>query len=278
MALGIGLELVASAVRAVVLDGPRTAAGQRPGGGPLTVLAAEEVPCETSNADTLTLTLAQLRRTLRIGTPVVLGVPSTSAILATVNPLVASPSRAGLAVQYELQQHLPFQLADAAWHYRWLSATNGDLGGGRPARANVGGRVSGVRVAPAGAASRGATGPGAVVAAMRRSLLEARLACCRRAGLTVQAVAINPVATLNAWCAQRTLPPTTGTVLLNLVTDRMAEWILWSPAALQVVPVETASPEDLPQELASSWEALRAQGGEVDGDPEQNRGLQCERA
>jgi len=120
MSVGIGIELGPAAVRAVVLEGVA-----RDPKGRVKVLSSRELTCETANPDALTQALIQLRRALSLTQPVVLGMPSTSAILTTVTPLIPNPHRASLAVQFELQQHLPFELADAMWHYRWLSAENG---------------------------------------------------------------------------------------------------------------------------------------------------------
>ncbi|OGX39285.1 MAG: hypothetical protein A3C53_02025 [Omnitrophica WOR_2 bacterium RIFCSPHIGHO2_02_FULL_68_15] len=227
MPIGIGIELGPSGLWAVVLERE----GQR-----LALRATHEVACDTANPGALRSALAELRRLLRQTGPIVLGVPSTSAILAAVTPLVAVPQRAGLAVQFELQQLLPFDVADAAWHYRWISAN-----GSSPAR-------SGLRALGSGLWARGksvlglepsfpqprAPSPGgssrAVVAAMRRSLLDERLACCRQAGLVVKAVVVNPIATLNAWDAQwaqsdpapgagpstRTTPPWRGGLVSRL--------------------------------------------------------------
>src|SRR3989338_5984252 len=116
MSKGIGIELGPASIRAVVLEGVARDAKRR-----VKLLAARELPCDTANADALTQALIQLRRTLSVTQPVILGIPSTSAILTTVTPLIPNPHRAVLAVQFELQQHLPFELADAAWHFRWLT-------------------------------------------------------------------------------------------------------------------------------------------------------------
>ena len=246
MAIGVGIEIGPSAVRGMVLEHA---------GPSIKVLGAQDLPCETANAEALTRTLTQLRLHLRIAVPVILGVPSTSVILAAISPLVVSPKRAILAVQFELQQQVPFELADAAWHYHWLS--NG-----------VG---SGLR-APGFGQKRNVSGPQprapsqqrfstAIVAAMRRSFLDERIACCHRAGLLVREVGTSPLATLNAWDASRSagLAPTT---LLQMTGEQMAEWIVRGPASLQVIPVTSPSPEAFWQELAASWEALRGQGTE----------------
>lgn len=255
MSVGIGIELGPTALRAVVLEGVAGAPSAR-----VKVRACRELPCETGNPDALTQALIQLRRILPPNQPVVLGVPSTSAILATVTPLVANPRRAGLAVQFELQQHLPFELADAVWHFRWL--TNGQVPKGR----------SGLRAPrPAADDHRGGQGSGqAVVVAMKRSLLDERLACCRRAGLSVGAVAINPVATLNAWETQSVTAASPPVVLLNLLNDPTAEWIIRTATQLAVMPVATSLPQapsaqapqatdEFLQELAASWDTFQQQ-------------------
>jgi len=217
--VGVGVELGPSSLRVAVVErvGPR-----------LALRAAQEAPCDTSQAEPLARALTEVRQRLRITAPVVLGVPSTSAILTTVQPLIVEPRRAALAVEFELQQHLPFELADAAWHYWWLSRLRA-----------------------------------ATAAAMRRSLLEERVAACRRAGLAVRAVAVNGVAALNA--ASLLAGPARGatTAWLTLVDPRQAEWSVLGPDRLQVVPVTSPSPEALWEHVAASWQALCAEGGEV---------------
>lgn len=241
--LGVGIELGASAVRAVVLE--RTGQGAA---AALTLRSATELPCDTANPDVLTQTLMQLRRALRLTEPVVLGLPSTTAILATVHPLIVTPARAHLAVQFELQQRVPFDVADTAWHYRWLSP-----GAPRPAS------------------------DGAVVAVMRRSLLESRLAACRRAGLAVRAVAVNPVAILNAVRHTAAGASSAAAAVLNLQSDAMAEWIVWSRTQLDVAPATSPAPalagaghvevssRETTEELSASWEALRQQAPDLPG-------------
>ncbi|MBI4342889.1 MAG: PilN domain-containing protein [Candidatus Omnitrophica bacterium] len=228
MAVGIGIELAPGAVRAVLVESA---------GPQLKLLAAHEAACDTADAEALTASLAHARRTLRLTSPVVLGIPSASAILATVSPLVVNARRADLAVQFELQQQLPFELAHAAWHYYWL-ASNGH---------------------PAHIAPRASNARRALVAAMRRSVLEERVAACRRAGLVVHAVAAAPVAILNAWRALPANARATQATLLHVIDGQSAEWIVWSPAALHVVPVAGSSADLLWEELPASWEALRGQ-------------------
>ena len=237
-------------------------------GPKIKLLAVHEASCETSNADALTRALTDARRSLRITAPVVLGIPSTSAILTTVHPLVVNPQRAALAVQFELQQHLPFDLTDAAWHYRWLAGSNGAAAG---RRSGLGAGGSGMLSLAQSPEPRAQNLPGAVTAAIRRSVLEERLACCRRAGLTVAAAVVNPVAALNVCDAKRTLLKSASALpvgapvmtVLRLVDQRSAEWIISAPAQLHIIPVTSGSPDLFWQELASSWDALRAQGTDV---------------
>ena len=214
MAIGIGIEVGPSVLRGLVIE--RSAAGVR-------LLRAEEVPTDTANPDALTGALAQLRQRLRVAQSVVLGLPSTSAILTTVSPLLVNPRRSGLAVQFELQQHLPFDVSESVWDYRWL----------------------------------GAPATNAVVAAMRRSVFEQRLSCCRRAGLPVGEVAVNAVALLNAWSFAHRGASTA--VLLHVVSEGAVEWILASPVAVQVVPVTITAPAAVGEELSASWDAVRTQ-------------------
>ena len=253
MTVGIGVEIGSSGLRAAVLERE---------GARLTLRAAHEVGCDTANPETLSRAFAELRQILRNTGPVVLGVPSTSAILATVSPLVAVPQRAVLAVQFELQQILPFDLADAAWHYRWVSRN------GQAAKPGSGFGVqgSGSRALAQNPQPRTPSPQqfsSAIVAAMRRSLLEERLACCRQAGLAVKAVAVSPIAALNAWDAQRAASGpargTGGTTMLLLHDERSAEWVVRTASSVQVISVTSDSAERLGEELAASWESLRAQ-------------------
>jgi len=164
-------------------------------------------------------------------------------------------------VQFELQQQLPFELADAVWHHRWLNGADRQAGGRAGLLASLGAARRRVPHAPGPAVA--SAGAGAVVAAMRRPLLDERLSCCRRAGLAVEAVAASPVAILNAWSAQggRAGEPAAG--LLNVMDERTAEWIIRTPGSFRVIPVDSPSPETFTQELAGSWEALRSQETEI---------------
>ncbi len=247
MAVGIGIELGPSVIRAARLERS---------GGAITLLAAEEVACDPSHPETLRRALIHLRQTLRITQPVVLGVPGTSAILTTVNPLVVNPKRAILAVQFELQQQLPFELKEAVWHYHWLS-TNGQTVGSRL-------KALGSRQVPSTFSLQPRA---AIVAAIKRSLLDERLTACRRAGLGVRAVAINAVAMLNACHLQQSSlgsPVRSKTMmLLHLVSDQAGEWLLWTPDRLEVMSVSSPSPEAFRQELTASWQAMQAEQPEL---------------
>lgn len=264
MALGVGVELGPSALRAVIVERasfgglkPPLPSGVEGRAAPLKLLAAREVPCETANAEALTRALTQLRQALPIQTAIVLGIPTTSAIVTTVTPLIPNPARSGLGVQFELQQHLPFGLAEAVWHYQWLSPNGTEkrsglwVGGSGRLRQKFG---------PEPRTPNPEPNREAIVAAMKRSLLEERLTCCRRAGLSIRAVAINGLATLNAWWRDPSRrSPAEPTMLLHLIDDQTAEWVLVAPTVLRIVPVTGSSAEALGQELLGGWEALRAE-------------------
>ncbi len=228
MAVSIGIELGPSGIRAAVVE--RTS-------GRAVLRGADDTAADTSDRDALTRALSQVRRTLGIRSPVVLGIPGTSVILSTVTPLIVNLRRASLAVEFELQQQLPFDVGAAAWHYQWLAPSNGST-----------------------ASKPGESGPrGAVVAAMRRSLLAERIACCQRAGLSVRAVGVTPVAVLNAWQGRRpgtSLPP--EAVLLNVSHLPTAEWIVLKRGALEVITITGASRERCWDELGTSWRAVQA--------------------
>lgn len=279
MAIGIGIELAPSGIRAVVVRrlsfGTATSSPanrKRPGASardvsrsadPIRtvgmrvakVLASQEVACDTSNPEALTRALTQLRSQLRIRQPVVLGVPSSWALLTTVKPLVASWRRASIAVQFELQQYLPFDLKDAVWHFRWLPPG----ANGHPAEQPIGllrGADQRLRAVPSVVSD-------ALVIAMRRSMIADRLSTCQRAGVTVNAVTVNAVAALNV-CAiaasgsGAAIPE--ATALLNILDQTSAEWVVFGPGLFQVVSVVGDSPEGLARELATSWGSLAGQG------------------
>ncbi|PIQ84025.1 MAG: hypothetical protein COV75_04475 [Candidatus Omnitrophica bacterium CG11_big_fil_rev_8_21_14_0_20_63_9] len=219
-----------TALRAVVLDHATLAAWRRAraanASAPLHLDGAIELPCDTANAEALTSALSQLRRTLRSSGPVILGLPTTSAIVSTLSPLIPAPKRAALAVQFELQQQLPFELMDAAWHYQPLARTNGT-----------------------------ASAP-VLAAAVRRSLLEERLRCCQRAGMAVSAVSLGALADLNVWKFLHDAP---SAAILHALAPQAAEWIVWAEGRVHVTPVFSASADAFSQELALSWETLRAE-------------------
>lgn len=229
MAIGAGIELGSAVLRAAVVE-------RR--GSTLKLLAWQEVPCDTNSPESLTQSLAHLRRTLRLKHAVVLGMPASSVLLASVQPLIVDPRRATLAIQFELQQCLPFELGEAAWHYQWLHGASS----------------SSPAVPAAEAPPRTA-----VAAAMKRSRLDERLACCRRAGITVRAVAVSPLAVVNAWRYDLGSVAPSSAVFLHL-GEQQIEWIAWSPSQLRVLPIggdPASQPIDaLLQTVARSWEAL----------------------
>jgi Tfp pilus assembly protein PilN len=241
MPSAVGIELGPSGIRGVVLE----QTGQR-----LRLTGTRDIACDPANPEALTRALTELKRSLRIAGPVTLGVPSSSAILSLVHPLVVVPERAELAVQFELQQTLPFPLSDAAWHYHWLGNGHAAGGGAAPRSAAR---------APAGRPPSSA----AAVAAMRRPILEERLSACRRAGIGIQAVSLTSIAVLNACrLASPAVKASAGgpamTVLVIHGTSS-AEWIVSTPATLQVIPVVPASPDRLWQDVADVWAGLKAQ-------------------
>lgn len=300
MAVGVGVQLEPSVIRAVVVQrnafgrsrGARTegggSAGRRASRGaaleaakrrqpststpaaslepgsprPFSLVAVHELRCDTSDHDALTHALASVRRTLGIRSPIVLGLPNASAILATVKPLVASADRDELAVAFELQQQLPFGIDQSVWHYRWLTALHAR--GQSPPR-----DASGIRQARPRQAEWLIQPPRpAVVAAVRRSLLDERLACCRRAGLSIRAVTLSAVGTLNAWLggpgADAWFPSAEAgdgvpVVLLDVINDQRASWILWTASSLQVVPIAGATAESLWTDVAASWDAIASE-------------------
>ena len=239
MARGIGIELGPAAVRAVVLEGVA-----RDPKGRVKVLSLRELACETANPDALTQALIQLRRALSVTQPVVLGMPSISAILTTVTPLIPNPHRAGLAVQFELQQHLPYDVEEAVWHYQWFSGNGQGPGGARRDAAS-------------------APSAPAVVAATKRSLLEERLGACQRAGIAIQAVGVSAVAAANTWFQSQASREAYG-VLLR-IDGPLLEWILMKPSGLHVFTTlrnQDASSQELLALLKSSWNSLHELFGE----------------
>jgi Tfp pilus assembly protein PilN len=230
MAIGVGVEIGVAAVRAAVLEQQGTT---------LKLSGWADVPCDTSSPQALTQSLAHIRSSLRLRQGVVLGLPTNSVILVTVEPLIVNPRRAALAVQFELQQHLPFGVDQTVWNYQWLN------GSARP-----------IDHTPANHEGRPV-----VVAAMKRSRLEERLASCQRAGLSIQSVGVNPVAAINVWRQELGKDAPSSALFLNL-GEQQAEWMIWTPSFLQVLPIAVAPDagvSDVPlQSLTSSLEALKA--------------------
>ena len=237
MTLGVGIEVGATAVRAAVLE---------QGGSSLRLVAWGEVPCDTTSPQALTQSLIHLRRSLHVRQAVTLGMPTTSVLLATVEPLVVNSRRASLAVQFELQQHLPFEVNETLWHYQWL---NGSALRASGAREEV---------------------RRAFVAAVKRSRLEERLASCRRAGLSVRAVGINPLAAVNVWQQELGKDAPSSALFLHL-NEQHAEWVIWSPSRLQILPIaapfDPATPDVPLQYLTGSFEALQASLRELPDPP-----------
>jgi len=227
MATGFGIEIGPAGVRGARIE--RQGAEAR-------LIAIDEVPCDPANGDALMRSLVRLRQVLQMTRPVVVGLPGTAAVVATVRPLVVDARRSATAVRFELQQQLPFELADAAWHYGWLSA-NG-RGGAR------------VPLPPPRAA---------VVAAMKRSLLEERLAVCRRAGIAVGAVSLSPVALVNVCQLQRSKLREKPGALLRVFDDQSGEWVVWTADEVQVASVRSPSPEAFPQDVEAAWRGLQDQ-------------------
>jgi len=240
MPAGIGLEIGATAIRAAVLERQ---------GKTLKLLAWKEVPCDASSPESLTQGLSHLRRALKPKGGVILGMPSSSVLLTTVEPLVVDARRAPLAVEFELQQNLPFALDQAAWNFQWL---NGSI----PSRDRSAAAAPPISGQPM-------YGSRAIVAAMKQDRLEEPLASCRRAGLRVQAVTMSPLAVLNIW-KEDVGSVSPGEALLLYVGETQAEWIVWSKGGLQVVPIAVnpsgVSMDALVQEIGRSLESLRDSG------------------
>jgi len=173
--------------------------------------------------------IKRVRKALPVKQPVVVGLPTRLAVVATVEPLVVHAKRASLAVQFELQEHLPYEAAQAVWQYQWFNG-HGDA----------------------------AAPKHAVVAALKRSLLEERVALCQRAGLAVREVGVSCLAAVNAWIQQLGSPDTCQGILLH-VEEQNLEWIVVDRDGLRVFPLPvTTSPEDA---LNASWDSLREMVG-----------------
>jgi len=237
MAISIGLELGDSILRAVILEQQETR---------VRLIAQAQLPWSGEAAHDLTASLTQLRKTLPISHPVVVGIPTSCAIVTTVQPLVVRRKRAALAVEFELQQHLPYDADQAVWHYQWLTP---------PPRFTS-------STMPAGMAEKGGGINGrsdAVVAATKQPLLEERLTCCRQAGLTIQAVGVSALAAVNTWCRQLELGVIPHGVLLN-IDGAALEWIVVSPSGLHVFPtfrnLEARDPAQLAANVKTSYTHL----------------------
>lgn len=223
--LGIGLDIAASHVRVARVEC---------GAEGLKLLSLDEQSFDASQADGLGRALTDLRRRLPINQPVVLGLPGSTAILSTLNPLVVSPKRAGLAVQFEMQQQLPFDLSQSAWHYQWLQP---------PATASVGRSHSSV----------------ALAVAVKQSLLEERLALCRRCGWTVATVCVDTVALVNVCALARPAARAKTLSLLHRLSPLTGQWIFSSADRLQVLPIAANRAEAFQDEAAAAWKALQPQ-------------------
>lgn len=242
MGIGIGIAIEPTVVRAVRVERSRDQ---------VSLLSAEEQAFDPSQAEALTRALASLRQNLNIRQPVYLGLPSASALVTTLHPLVVNQPRAQLAVEFELQQQLPYKISDAAWHYQWVLAING--------RAEV------LPKPPRQAALSARRFPevSAMVAAVKQEVLLAHLTACRRAGLAVSGVSVAPIALLNACAAQRSATRAKTMTVLYLQDPISAQWILWSADDVRVIPAGASSPEALPQEIAASWQSIQAQWPEA---------------
>ena len=223
MTIGVGIELGESAVRGAVVE--RRGSGAR-------LTATAEVPC--ASVAELPSALQQLRKSLGASGPAVIGIPTSVAILAIVQPLVVQRDRAQLAVQFELQQYLPYDGAQAAWHAQWL-------------------------------ARNGLTVPAlvpALVAATKRSVLDERLEACRRAGVPIQAVTVGGVGAINLWIGRGTVAEATSRPAVLLRQDGpLLEWLLITSASVQIVSTTVAdaggSADRVVDAVAEAWAGLR---------------------
>ncbi|HAM41068.1 MAG TPA: hypothetical protein DCP69_06945 [Candidatus Omnitrophica bacterium] len=209
MSVSIGLEIGSAAVRAVLLD-PRSK--------PPRLLAAVGAPWSGTGGDDLLRAIQQVRRSLPIKSPVVLGLPTPAAIITTVQPLLVSRARSDLAVRFELQQQLPYDVSQTAWHYHWLSHNGG---------------------------TQAEPGPAAVVAAVKHSIVQERLTLCQRAGVSVKGVQVNALALGNAWWQAGGPGGRTASVVVRL-DGRLLEWLIITSNGLYVfttlLPAPTLAP------------------------------------
>ncbi len=234
MPISVGLELAETAVRGAALE--RRGSSAR-------VVGCAEVAWSASDPSTWVPALKQIRSSLGIRQPVVLGLPTTRAILATVEPLIVNPRRESLAIAFELQQQLPYDASQAVWHYQWLS-NNGRGGAGQSGSA--------------------------IVAATKASLLDERIAACRQAGIAVQAAGVGGLALANLWMRQAGVAAISQrpSVLLR-IDGRVAEWIVSTSSSLHVVPVSLASGDAAREQIAATWAGIKelAAGAAPSGEP-----------
>lgn len=246
MGIGVGLELAPSQLRGVILS----RSGRR-----LTLESALEIPCDTSDTEQLSRALTQIRKQLPIKQNVVLGISSNASILATVNPLIPTPARANYAVEFELQQYLPYDVSEALWHYHWLSNVSSSPSK-KPSKIPT--QLSSHSV---------------VVAAIRENQIENQLQTLQRLGVSMRGVCIGSIAALNAWLyAQRNQPADTteasSRLLLHIIDETTAEWINWSPQKIEVVPIAGATQVNIDSQvesnnlwtnISSSWNSLQVE-------------------
>jgi len=185
--------------------------------------------------------LTRLRQSLPIKQPVIVGIPTSASVVTTVQPLIVNRHHERVAVEFELQQHLPYDVSEAIWHYHWFSP-DGQRGVRKPSQI----------VSPDEAAA-------AVVAATKQVLLEERLTACRRAGIAIQQVGVAAVSAANAWWQQRSATDPPFSVLLHL-DGALVEWIVVSPSGLHVFTTfqnqEATGQEQWLATLKSSWANL----------------------
>ncbi|MBI2885254.1 MAG: hypothetical protein HYY15_03670 [Candidatus Omnitrophica bacterium] len=236
--MSIGLEIGPSSVRAVRL------ARQ---GSAIQVVGLAHAAWSGS-ADELISVLKHVRRTLPIRAPVVLGVPSAAAIVTTVSPLLVSRRRAAAGLAFELQQQLPYDVAQAAWSAEWLNGGGGQHPGLAPA----------------------------VVSAMKQDLLAERLRLCQRAGIAVRSVQVTAIAAANVWLQEhRTRALPRG--ILVMVDQGAIEWIIVAPQSLQVFSALAPAASGPPgaggepawaEALQASWEGVQTALGSAEaGEP-----------
>jgi Tfp pilus assembly protein PilN len=192
--------------------------------------ACADIPLRTGGEESLIQALVQVRKALAVRAPVTLGIPTTASIVTTVEPLIVSPRRAWLAVQFELQQQLPYDVRQALWDYALIQP----------------------------ASDR------AVVLAMKRALEASYVTACRRAGLSVAAISVGALAAANAWWRVQAPGAEGGAAPAILLhrEDTVVEWIVLGPQLVQAVPMvlpDGAAPigEALVSWLRGSWEGVR---------------------